>query len=166
MSKKTFEELLQQFEPMIYHMMKRLNIYENHQAFYQVGCIAIWEAMFSYIEDKGQFPAYLYPFMKGRMLSELSEHTKRTEDLLDSSDTIDETIMVNDFYDIEMKSIVEDLTRTLSPLQKKWFIGYCLYGKTPSEIAVEENVTVSAVKSWRREAIKRIRAVHFDYHVR
>jgi len=68
-----FEKLHQQFEPMIYHAMKELGISKNEQEFYQICCIALWEASLRFNEEKGKFKSYAYSYMIGRMKSALTE---------------------------------------------------------------------------------------------
>ncbi|WP_251526963.1 hypothetical protein [Metabacillus litoralis] len=46
--------------------------------------------------------------------------------------------------------------------QSKWLKAYCLYGKTPSAIAKDEGVSISAVKAWRRNAIARLKKHSFE----
>jgi DNA-directed RNA polymerase len=50
-------------------------------------------------------------------------------------------------------------------MQQKWLIGYCIERKTPSEIAESEKVSAASVKSWRREALKKIKALSEESYV-
>lgn len=154
---KDFSTLLTQFKPMIYHIMKKLHIYKNTDEFYQIGCIAIWEASQKYDQTKGSFTPYLYQYMKGRMMTELTNENKYRQAL-----TIEPTVY-NSETELLTIELIHSLRTHLSPLQMKWLTEYCVYGKTPSEIAAEEHVSISSVKSWRREAIKKIRKRYKHY---
>ena len=158
-----FEELHQQFEPMIYHAIKKLGIYKNKHEFYQIGCIALWEASLRFNKEKGEFKSYAYSYMIGRMKSSLTDEKKK-EDRESHSDDIwveDETTNV-DFSAILLESLLERVSSLLSANQRKWVKAHCIYGSTPSEIAEDEGVTVAAVKGWRRDAIAKLRKYFVD----
>ena len=154
----SFEDLHRQFEPMIYHAMKKLAIYQNKQEFYQVGCIALWEASQRFDHEKGEFKSYAYSFIIGRMKSALTkdrikqERETQSEDISVYAETKDD-----DFSDILWEALYENLSSLLNENQCKWLKAYCLNGSTPSEIAENEGVTVATVKGWRRNAIARLR---------
>lgn len=153
-----FEKLHQQFEPMIYHAMKRLSIYKNEHEFYQIGCIALWEASLRFNEEKGEFKAYAYSYIIGRMKSALREETMKEERENPKEDIwIQDETTHDDFTAILWESLFEKISSILSENQRKWVKAYCLYGSTPSEIAEDEGVTVAAVKGWRRDAIAKLR---------
>lgn len=153
-----FEELHQQFEPMMYHAMKCLGIYKNKKEFYQICCIALWEASLRFHEEKGEFKSYAYSYMIGRMKSALTEEKKKQEKEIQRENirTEDETTY-EDFSAILWESLFEKVSPLFSENQRKWVKAYCLYGSTPSEIAEDEGVSVAAVKGWRRDAIVKLR---------
>ena len=76
---ESFDELVEQFTPMIYHVIRSLNIYKNEDEFYQTGVIALWEAHQRFDPDKGKFSTYAYSYMKGKMMTELTKHTRVEE---------------------------------------------------------------------------------------
>ncbi|WP_226670463.1 sigma-70 family RNA polymerase sigma factor [Metabacillus litoralis] len=162
-----FVELHQQFEPMIYHIIKRLSIYKNKQEFYQIGCIALWEASERFDEEKGEFKSYAYSFIIGRMKSALTGDRikQEKEELLEDFFTQGE-ISSDDFTAILSESVFEEISSTLTLNQSKWLKAYCLYGYTPSEIAKDEGVSISAVKSWRRDALIKLRMLDFRENLR
>ena len=153
-----FEELHQQFEPMIYHAMRKLGIYKNKHEFYQVGCIALWEASLRFNKEKGEFKSYAYSYMIGRMKSALTDDKKKEERESQSEDIwIEDETTFGDFSTVLWEPLFENVSSLLSENQCKWVRAYCLYGSTPSEIAEDEGVSVAAVKGWRREAIGKMR---------
>ncbi|TXC82223.1 sigma-70 family RNA polymerase sigma factor [Metabacillus litoralis] len=153
-----FVELHQQFEPMIFHIIKRLSIYKNKQEFYQIGCIALWEASQRFDKEKGEFKSYAYSYIIGRMKSALTEDRvkQEKEELFEDFSTREE-VSHDDFFDILSESEFEGISTLLTVNQRKWLKGYFLYGFTPSEIAHDEGVSVSAVKGWRRDALTKLR---------
>ncbi|PMC37332.1 RNA polymerase subunit sigma-24 [Bacillus sp. UMB0899] len=153
-----FEELHQQFEPMIYHAMNTLSIYKNKPEYYQIGCIALWEASLRFNSEKGEFKSFAYSYIIGRMKSALTEDRKKGERESQSEDLWgeDETTY-GDFSTVLWELLFEKASTLLSENQCKWVKAYCQYGSTPSEIAEDEGVSVATVKGWRRDAIVKLR---------
>ena len=58
---------------MIYQIIHSLHIYKNHDEFYQIGLIALWEASNQFDETKGAFLSYAYATVKGRILTEIAK---------------------------------------------------------------------------------------------
>ncbi len=156
---KDFEELEKKFKPMIFHVMKRLNIYQNKDEFYQIGCIALWEAALRFDKNKGKFSSFAYSYIAGRMKTELTKQglQKKYHDLVREIVDCREDYL-EDFSFLYTHSIIESLSPLLTYNQLKWLKGYCLYEKAPTEIAKEESTSVVAVKAWRRDALKKLRS--------
>lgn len=154
---KSFEELVEKHQSMIYFHIKQLNIRQHHEEYHQIGLIALWQASKTYDGSKGAFSTYLYHCIKGRMLNEMNKQNRRheKEELRDHHDDFG---MEDPAEEIMNEQIVRSYADILTPMQKKWLIGYCIDRKTPTEIGESENVSPASVKSWRREAIKKIRA--------
>ena len=74
-----FEEVLEQFEPMISACMRKLSIYKNHQLYRQAGRIALWKAWVKFDEEKGDFAPYAYRSIYGGMLDELKKEKRQEE---------------------------------------------------------------------------------------
>lgn len=155
---KNFEELVEKHQSMIYFHINHLNIRQHHEEYHQIGLIALWHASITYDGSKGAFSTYLYHCIKGRMLNEMNKQNRRheIEELRDHHDDIGTEDPIKE---IMSEQLIRSYCSILTPMQKKWLIGYCIDKKTPSEIAESENVSPASVKSWRREAIKKIRAI-------
>ena len=153
-----FEILLHQFEPMIYHVMRKLAIYKNEQEFYQIGCIALWEASLRFQEEKGEFKSYAYAYIMGQMKMKMTNETKQKEkDERLKVDPTQERISKVDFTHLFSHSVITSVAPLLKENERKWLVAHCLHGKTPSEIAMDEGVSSSAVKAWRRDAIVKLK---------
>lgn len=158
---ENFELLHKQYEPMIYHIINKLTIYRNKQEFYQIGCIALWEASIRFDEKKGAFKSYAYSYISGRMKSELTSEGKNQINTCQLDLANLETMTEDDFTFLLTSSIIDRLSINLTNNQRKWLRGYCLFGKTPTDIAKDEGVSISAVKSWRRDTIVKLQRFSF-----
>ncbi|WP_352523801.1 sigma-70 family RNA polymerase sigma factor [Heyndrickxia oleronia] len=148
---------MEEYSPMIYQIIHSLHIYKNHDEFYQIGLIALWEASNQYDETKGDFLSYAYATVKGRILTEIAKQTRREERNIYPKE---------EFWEIQASPLsrkpleLADLLfycGGLTPKQQKWVIGTFYYGKSMSEIAKEEMVSESAVKKWKKAAMDKIK---------
>ncbi|MDP4171531.1 MAG: sigma factor, partial [Bacillota bacterium] len=62
---ESFEELSEQYTPMIHKIMNTLHIFKNKEEFYQLGLIALWEANERFDPQKGSFTTFAYSYIKG-----------------------------------------------------------------------------------------------------
>ncbi|MBD1380403.1 sigma-70 family RNA polymerase sigma factor [Metabacillus arenae] len=153
----TFKELLSDYQPMIYHILKKLHIYKNHDEFYQIGMIALWEAYRRYDHLKGSFSGYAYSTIKGKIMYEMTKRNRFEQHHSFGAEETEYGSEDSSLNNIESIEMVEAIAAELTINQKKWFLSYVIEGKTPKEIAITEKVSESAVKSWRRDALKKIR---------
>lgn len=152
--KPTFEEVLDQYTPMIHHIINTLNIYKEKDRYVHEGTIALWEAFCSQDCRKGSFTSYAYSSIRGKLLNLLKKEVRweNTHTFVEElpEDGFDFT---GDADDVGL----EEYTRHLTDKQKKWVAECIIKGKRMEEVALDEGVTVSAVKSWRAEALKKLR---------
>ncbi|MDQ0269138.1 sigma-70 family RNA polymerase sigma factor [Cytobacillus purgationiresistens] len=155
---ETFEQLVKQYEAMIYKIMHTLHIYKNEEEFYQVGLIALWEAWLNYDERKGhRFISYAYSFVRGRLLNELTRMNKYIERNVHAKDDfwlmlIDQTTD-SSLDHMTLYSYCDSLTER----QSKWVVYTFLFDLSIAEIALLENVSIAAVKQWRQGARERLK---------
>ncbi|MGG3912825.1 sigma-70 family RNA polymerase sigma factor [Rossellomorea vietnamensis] len=154
-----FEELHMQYDRMIHKIIHTLHIYKNKPEYYQTGLIALWEAHQKFDPEKGAFPAYAYSYVRGRILSQLTNENRNEEKSI---------FKETEFFDmIEDEHINEGLAEEmlfsycgdLTVNQRKWVMYTCLHMLTVSEIAEVENVSISAVKKWRKGAKEKVRGI-------
>lgn len=149
---ESFEKLAEQYEPMIHKIMRTLHIYKNQEEFLQLGRIGLWEAWRGFDPEKGNFTNYAYTYIKGKFLSEMTKNTKHEERNVHLADEYWEVIEDPSLEQpFEVKFILS-YCDGLTPNQTKWVLYTCIDFLTISEIAEKENVSVSAVKAWRKGA--------------
>lgn len=157
-----FSAVAIQFKPMIHQIMSRLSIYKNKDDFFQIGLIALWEAYKKFDSNQGEFLNYAYMTVKGRMINELKR--QRIRELPSISleyVNIQDKGMLDCYESLQHEHMIM-YTKNLTENQKKWLILTFIEQKTLTEIASTYNVTVSAVKSWRSSALRKLRS-HSDF---
>lgn len=142
---------------MIHKIIHSLHLYKNHDEFYQEGLIALWEASERFNPDKGSFANYAYTYIKGRMLSELTEARKFEERTVFPDELFWET--VEDLQPLcpAILDQLGDCWQKLTANQQKWLYYTAAYDLSIREIAERENVSLSAVKNWRKGARTKLR---------
>ncbi|WP_455661090.1 sigma-70 family RNA polymerase sigma factor [Pradoshia sp.] len=155
-----FENIAEQYTPLIHHMIKRLNIYKDKEEFIQIGLIALWEASRAFDPAKGQFMSYAFLTIKGRMLSHIQKtnkihHRETSKEIeMERANQDDELILTLEWL------IPKAFLDTLTSNQSCWLTHHIQYGKTTAEIAADLHITVASVKSWKRTTIKKLQAYY------
>ncbi|MFF2446500.1 sigma-70 family RNA polymerase sigma factor [Neobacillus sp. NPDC058068] len=153
---ESFEQLAEQYKPMIHRIILSLNIFHDQEEFYQTGLIALWEASEGFDAGKGKFSNYAYSYIKGRLLSELAAAAKQKERTFHPQEEYWGTIEDQDSpRHLEAELLLSYCTE-LTEKETKWVLASCLHTLTIKEIAEKEHVSVSAVKQWRSSAKRKI----------
>jgi RNA polymerase sigma factor (sigma-70 family) len=152
---ESFEQLANQYQPMIHKIINSLNIYKNIDEFYQTGLIALWEAQTSFKEEKGGFSSFAYSTIKGRILNQLTMEKKQEERMVYPEEAYWE--MVEDHPTDLISELIMTYGKNLSEKETKWLIKACFNGLSIKEIAKSEHVSISAVKNWRSDARNKLR---------
>ena len=74
-----FEQILEQYEPMITNLLRRANIYKNHEHFRQIARVALWHAWKKYNPERGPFAPYAYRYMQTTIYTELKNENTFTD---------------------------------------------------------------------------------------
>ncbi|WP_163103343.1 sigma-70 family RNA polymerase sigma factor [Peribacillus alkalitolerans] len=156
----TFETLVESCSPLINSIIHSIGIYKNKEEYFQIGLIALWEAYEKYDSRKGSFTTFAYSVIHGRILNHL-----RKEYRYDSCN-ISADPQVQDYYtqlsyfpEYLQEEIIWQYCAGLTDKQKQWIKGSILEGKGIKEIALEHNVSIETVKSWRKLALTNLRLV-------
>jgi DNA-directed RNA polymerase len=158
---ESFEQVAAQYEPMINKVMNNLTIYKNKDEFFQLGLISLWEAWEKFDSDKGKFVTFAFSYVKGKMLKELSKQTACDQQCVYPKEEFwglieaplgSQPIPINNLFSI---------CGTLTENQKKWVIYTLQFEMSVQEIAAKEEVSLSAVKAWRRGAREKLKAYNF-----
>lgn len=147
-----FDELAKNYEPMIWSIIHSLHIYKNQEEFFQIGLIALWDAFRKFDEKKGKFSTYAYACVKGRIMYELTKDSKREERLVYPKEEFWMCIMDEEKREPLMEEMLLACFSHLTENQKKWIVYTAIHQLSVKEIAELENVSVSAVKAWKKGA--------------
>lgn len=164
MQKYTFEEIYNQNKRRIHYHIYQLNIHDPHREYYVEGLTALWHAYKSYEPDKGPMATYFNHIIRYRLIDRirkqsleqtqidkyLSEYPRASED---SDHTLNTSI--RDLL-LDNPQFCKKLKSHLTENQWTWLSDAIIQELSNKEIAAKENTTLEAVKSWAREAKKKL----------
>lgn len=157
MDRKSYDQLVREFTPMIHHMIKKLAIYKDKDEFMQMGLISIWEASGNFNQEKGGYSNYLYRHMRGRFLDELKKRGRQADRSAYPKDEFWDLLISPELYK-EEEDYMRGLCYGLSKYETKWVIDTFIYQLTVREIAEKEQVSLSAVKWWKKGAKEKLKS--------
>ena len=154
---ENFDTLVSQYNPLIYHIMRKLNIICDKDEYYQIGLIALWEASINFDPNKGQFLSYAYKSIQGKMLIHLCKSTKISGREMKKSPEYWELLRVEDEITILEWYFPQSFLKSLTANQYIWLAEYIQFGKTITDIADEYHTSYATVKSWKRTTLKKLK---------
>jgi len=153
-----FEKLVEQYTPMMYKIIHSLKIHKNFEHFHSVALQALWEASTKYDNRTSAFSTYAYTIIRGRLLNELQSESRYDKHNVPSSNDL---LEFNESQSYKHNYFEEELIlqycEQLTDHQKKWVIHTFLHGLSLDQIADLYQVKKSAVKSWRKTALQKLR---------
>ena len=153
---KSFDETAGQYSKMIYSIIHSLRIYKNIDHYYCIGLEALWEAEKKYMPETSSFTTFAYSVIKGRIRNQLRQDARwdirnHITDAIEHSNT---QTYSEEYFPYEFITICAP---HLTEKQLCWLVGTYVHQFSISDIAQQENVAPSAVKSWRRSALEKLR---------
>ena len=152
-----FEEVLEQFEPMISACIRKLSIYKNHEIYRQAGRIALWKAWVKFDEGKGKFAPYAYRSIYGGMLDELKKE-KRQEEHADLVE--DEKLALLLEKNLVLSIVSEHLERAIESLQaqeQELLMWIFVEGISLQQAATRVGITIPGIKKRRERILVKLR---------
>jgi RNA polymerase sigma factor (sigma-70 family) len=152
-----FEDVLQQYEPMISASIRRLHIYRDHDSFIQAGRVALWQAWNRFDATKGNFTAFAYRSIRGAMLDELKRENKFEEHVMQMEDESLGNLIEAKSNDGASYRLAEVLD-TLSPAEQELVHWLFIDGFTLTECAERIGITVAGIKKRRQRILIKLRS--------
>lgn len=175
--KFTFEEIFKQNENRIHFHMQKLGIRDPDGEFYSEGLFALWKAYKHYEPDKGPLSTYFNYTIKNRLIDLLRKKITMQENEANFVEKEKRTASNGNKYGDSKMPIPETggfsigneewwdrVYSALTEKQKKWVYYYIVREMSVKEIAAKEKVTEEAVKSWGKEAKRKLRILFHDLH--
>ncbi len=155
---ENFEDVLIQFEPMIFSCIKKLHIYKNHQSFIQVGRIGLWKAWKRYDSSKGDFAPFAYRSIYGSLLDELKKASNEVN-ILPEKDEVLEFLLnktLESAFDSEkLLTAISHLNEVEKQLIQLLFFERC----SLDNVAKHYCITKAGVKKKRERVLHKLKRI-------
>ncbi|MEG0260990.1 MAG: sigma-70 family RNA polymerase sigma factor [Lysinibacillus sp.] len=153
-----FEAVLEQVQPMITAILKKCHVYKNFDHYRQIAAIAVWDAWRNADATKGNFSAYIYTMVQGRVKMELLNENQYAERYaLIEDDKMN--VLINrrgteGFQPTELlEGILDQLTVEERKLLEKIYIEGCDY----VELEKVYGISIETIRKRRNRLIQKIR---------
>lgn len=152
-----FENVLEQYEPMITRSIRQLNIYRDHEQYRQAGRVALWQAWTRFDTEKGNFTPFAYRSIRGAMLDELKRASKYDDNVMPaiSEELID---VIGAEEEIEFDFLL-DVIEQLTPDEKAFIHWTYVEQCSLAECAERFRISVAGVKKRRERLLKKLRGM-------
>ncbi|WP_346235368.1 sigma-70 family RNA polymerase sigma factor [Lysinibacillus telephonicus] len=157
---QTFDEVFEKYSPMISHVLKRTNIYKNHDYYRQSAAIALWKAWQNYDETLGDFAPYAYRTMLTTIYTEMRKDNQYNGRNIAYDK--EELVNIAQYYEMKNRSNfdfgqLEDILSQLKLEEYNLLMNLYVYQYSYKELAKIENIPLSTLKKRRDRLIKKIR---------
>lgn len=160
----TFEDVYKQNKRRIYYHIHQLNLKDPHQEFFQIGLTSLWQAYKTYQPDKGSMSTYFNYIIRNRLIDQLRKQS-RYQSLLKEipsqypRETLHPNQLTQSFlnYNLDSTLLLMNLKSYLTKNQWYWLYYCIIQDMTHKELALKKQTTIDAVKSWGKQARKKLR---------
>lgn len=175
-NKASFEDIYEQNKRRIHYQLHKLNINDSNGDFFQEGLVAMWNAYERYQPDKGPMSTYFNFIIRNRIIDLIR---KQKRDKVHEDDAVAEHFtkissgnhhqkngMQRPIHNvselpIDDPQLWKNVKANLTENQWKWIYYYIIADMAVKDIAIQENTSVEAVKSWGKQAKKKLREPAF-----
>lgn len=170
--KQDFPRFLKENEGRIHYQIKRLGISgQLYEEFYSEGILALWQAYQTFDQRKGKIGTYLNYRIRFRLIDLLRSkirHDNNSEIIIQEEikniddgnkhSTAKYPLVQKTEIPLSKEAFWDEVKKHLSLRQWKWVKYFIIAELTLQEIAEIEHTSSDAVKSWGREARKKLRS--------
>lgn len=146
---------------MISSILRKTNVYKNHEQFRQSARIALWEAWQKYDSARGHFAPYAYRTIQTTIFTELRRNTRYTERQIpyekDKLLTVAQYAEQSEAMDEQILQLVDLLREKMTLAEFHFLEDLYVHGFKYEELTEKYGATVAALKQRRQRLIKRLR---------
>lgn len=147
---------------MISSILRKTNVYKNHEHFRQCARIALWEAWKKYDSARGHFAPYAYRTIQTTIFTELNKDTRYTERQIpyekDKLSIVAEYMEQSEATDKQILHLVDLLQEKMTLDEFHFLEDLYVHGFNYEELTEKYGATVAALKKRRNRLLKRLRA--------
>ncbi|PID21878.1 RNA polymerase subunit sigma-24 [Sporosarcina sp. P3] len=153
---ENFEEVMEQYEPMISAVMRKLHIYRDFDNFRQTGRFALYQAWTRFDESKGSFTPFAYRSIYGAMLDDLKKESRFSEVNTSVETETLENLTQHDFIEDPNNELHEILT-ALPANERELLVKLYVENKSQAECATHFGISISGIKKRRAKLLMKLK---------
>ena len=154
---KSFEEVLEQYTPMLSAVIRKLHIYRDFEHFRQAGRVALWQAWQRFDETKGDFAPYAYRSIYGAMLDELKRENRFSDVHMPAEDDLLEFSVITPQQSEADYEKLEDVVRELSLQERELLILLFVDRCSQATCATHFGISIPGVKKRKERLLMKLR---------
>ncbi|MFJ8261932.1 sigma-70 family RNA polymerase sigma factor [Rummeliibacillus sp. NPDC094406] len=151
-----FDEILEQYEPMISAAIRKCRIYKNHEHYAQTARIALWKAWKKYDHVQGDFAPYAFTCIRGSILDELKKENRYEERYQPEQDDIIELYLPTSI-ESDVSNILEGLLNNITKAEQQFLIDYYIGGYSYEELSVKYHASAATLQKRRTRILEKVR---------
>lgn len=151
---ESFNEVAEQYAPMVSAIIRKLNVYTDYELFRQLGVIALWQAWERHDPSVGHFAPFAYQSIQGALKDELSRRQNGGKFVKDAEQILEEEEAVECQLE-ELPEWLEGVSLSVQErrlLQELYVEGYSL-----TELHKRYGLSLSGMKKRRERTLAKIR---------
>ncbi|GEM03660.1 hypothetical protein HMI01_06480 [Halolactibacillus miurensis] len=152
-----FNRLLNDYEPMMYHLLKKYHVRDPEGEFYQELAICLWQATQDYDDEKMKFSTYVYNKMQFRLIDLFRKDERKRNREEKYKHHVETTGSFQTEDQVPNTDFIVCLKQLLTDNEWLWFEGHVLKGKTLVEIGKDLGVSANAVRHYKRSAARKLK---------
>lgn len=153
---KPFEEVLEQYTPMLSAVMRKLHIYRDFEHFRQAGRVALWQAWQRFDETKGDFAPYAYRSIYGAMLDELKREARFSDVHMPAEDNLLDYVGTYPVQEIDYGELGDILTK-LTRQERKLLVLLFVDRFSQADCAAYFGISVPGIKKRKEKLLLKLR---------
>ncbi|WP_226376825.1 sigma-70 family RNA polymerase sigma factor [Oceanobacillus halotolerans] len=167
-----FDTIFKQNERRIHYHIHKLHIQDPHNEFYQEGLYALWKAYETYEPTKGPMATYFNYTIRNQLIDMIRKRNREGENqekivLEHKTQTTDGNHIRKEGSAVDLQhmsdillddtELWQNLQHYLTDKEWNWIYFYIIGNMSVKDIAIQENTTENAVKSWGKQVRKKLR---------
>lgn len=155
-----FEQVLEQYKPMISSILRKAHIYKNHEHYRQTARIALWKAWQNFDETIGSFTPYAYRMMLTSVYTEISKDNGYSESQIPYEKDQLSTLALDEEHQNrphDSAEILETLAELMTTEEFDLLNDLYYHQYKYEELTRKYNASVAALKKRRDRILKKLR---------
>lgn len=153
-----YEQVLEQYRPMISAIIRDFNIYTDFEDYEQIAMLALWQAIQIYDEERGAFSSIAYTLMKRAVGNALRKNIRVAKQVPVESDTL-QYLTETTTDENEAEEWLALIFEHLSPEEQQLAYLYWIEEKPNDELAQLFQISYEGVTKRKYRLLRKLKKI-------